>query len=270
MELIINLLLVLLLAALAGGLVNKLGYPAILGELIAGILFGPLSPIESLRILEATHDLELLAEVGVFLLLLYIGMEVNFKDLIRGSAASLLAAAGGFITPAVLGFLLVTSWGYSSTAGAVMGLTLGVTSLAVLSRILVDLKLLGTRVANVMIASSVISDTAALIGFGALLSLAGQGGIQIGAVLLSLGKAILFFGVTIYIGLKLLPLLGRLLQKFGVTERKVNFTLVLLVGLVFAWLAELAGLHSILGAFIAGIFMRGEVMRRRLSHEVTE
>lgn len=262
---IVNLLFVLLLAWVCGVLLARFGLPALLGELAAGIIFGP--PV--LGLLQTGPGLEILADLGVFLLLLYIGMEINYRELLRASATGLLTAAGGFLVPCILGYLYLTHQGHGAMAGLVLGLTMGITSLAVLSRVLVDLDLLGTRVANVMVAGAVISDTAGLVVFGLMLSMADEPAIRPGMVALALGKALVFFGLTILVGIKVFPTVGALLKKWGFKERTANFTILLLVGFIFAELAELANLHHILGAFLAGLFMRGEVLMRKISHDVT-
>ena len=81
------------------------------------------------------------------------------------------------------------------------------------------MKLLGTRLANVMIAAAVISDTLGLVSFAVLLTVTGQESAGWQSMALSLGKAVLFFGVTVLAGLKVFPLVGDLLKKTGVTGR---------------------------------------------------
>jgi Kef-type K+ transport system membrane component KefB len=262
---LVQLLLVLLVAWGSGTLAQRLGYPAILGELAAGILFGP----AVLGLLQPSEGLTVLAEVGVFLMMLYIGMEVDYRDLARASWGGLLAALGGFCVPMALGFFTARWFGYDAVAGLFLGLAMGVTSLATKSRILVDLNILGTRIAGVLFAGAMICDTAALVVFAAIMGLSSEQGIDFGNLSTVLGKAVLFFGVTILLGLRVFPAIGPLLRKIGFTERTANFTLVVMIGLVFAELAELAGLHAILGAFLAGMFLRDEVMKRKVSHEVT-
>lgn len=262
---LINLLLVLLLAAIGGAVANRLGYPSLMGEMFAGMLFGPML----LGWVHESEALRLLAEIGVFLMMLYIGIEVDHRDLMKASWAGVLAAVGGFVVPFVAGFWLVTFiYGYSLTSGLFIGLAMGVTSLATKSRALIELKLLGTRVANVMLAGALACDSLALIVFAGIVGIAGSASPDVLGVLMVPVKTLLFFGVAIWIGLRIFPLIGRLMRKFGFTERSTNFTLVVSVGLLFAELAELAGLHAIIGAFIAGLFIREEVLKRKVSHEV--
>lgn len=260
-----NLLLVLLVAAIGGAVAHRFGYPALMGEMVAGIIFGPMM----LGLLHESPGLDLLAEVGVFLMMLYIGIEVDHRDLMKASWAGLLTAAGAFLVPFAVGFWLMTQhYGQASIAGLFIGLAMGVTSLATKSRALMELKLLGTRMANVLLAAALICDTLALLVFAGITGFAESDGANFLKVAAILGKAIVFFGITMLIGLRVFPLIGKLFRKFGFTERAANFTMVVLVGLVFAELAEIAGLHSIIGAFIAGLFIREEVLQRKLSHDV--
>lgn len=264
---ILNLLLVLLAAWLAGNLASRVGYPSIFGELMAGIILGP--PL--LGLLESSEALEVLAEVGVLLMMLYIGMEIDPQDIFKASWAGTLAALGGFITPFVLSYWFVVALGGTVAAGLFVGIAAGVTSLATKSRILVDLKLLDTRIAHVLMAGALVSDTLALIVFAAILGVFEAGSLDVVNLGLVAGKAVLFFAATTFVGLKLFPPLWRQLKKMGWTSRTFNATLILLIALLFAELAELAGLHAILGGFLAGLFLReGTVLEPKLSRQLNE
>jgi Kef-type K+ transport system membrane component KefB/Trk K+ transport system NAD-binding subunit len=264
---LVNLLLVLLSAWIAGNLVSRLGYPSIFGELAAGIVLGP--PL--LGLLHSSEALNVLAELGVLLMMLYIGMEIDPKELFKASWGGMLAALGGFFTPFALVYLVVVTLGGTVAAGLFVGIAAGVTSLATKSRILVDLKLLDTRVAHVLMAGALISDTLALLVFAVIIGLFDASGLSVEGIVLVAGRAILFFGVVSFLGLKLFPPLWRRLNRAGLTGRTFNATLVLLLALLFAEFAELAGLHAILGAFLAGLFLReGTVLEPRLSHQLNE
>lgn len=264
---ILNLLLVLLAAWLAGNLAARLGYPSIFGELMAGIILGP--PL--LGLLQSSEGLEVLAEIGVLVMMLYIGMEIDPKDLFKASWAGTLAALGGFITPFLLCYWLIVAMGGTVAAGLFVGIAAGVTSLATKSRILVDLKLLDTRIAHVLMAGALVSDTLALIVFAAIIGVFEADGFSLGNLSLVAGRAVLFFAVVSFIGLKLFPPLWQRLRKIGLTNRTFNATLILLVALLFAELAELAGLHAILGGFLAGLFLReGTVLEPKLSRQLNQ
>src|SRR6056297_4001928 len=109
---ILNLLIILASAWLGGSAAKKLGYPAILGELIIGIILGP----AVLGLLETSEMISVLAEVGIILLMVYIGIEINFRDLGKASWPGLLAAIGGFVVPFVLGYYTIIYFGGSEVA----------------------------------------------------------------------------------------------------------------------------------------------------------
>jgi Kef-type K+ transport system membrane component KefB len=261
-----NLLLVLGAAWIAGRLAVRVGYPAVLGELMAGILLGP--PL--LGLLEPGAGLDVLGHLGIVLMMLYIGTEIDPDDLRRASVPGLLAAAGGFIVPAVLGFAVVLLFGGTVLAGLFVGIAVGVTSLATKSRILLDLNLLSTRIAYVLMAAALLSDTATLVAFAAIIGFVEAGGFDLAGTARVAGEAIGFFAVAAGIGLWVLPRLGRVLQERGIDDRMTNFAIVVTIGLGYAELAELAGLHAILGSFVAGMFLRRGMMGERLQREVNK
>lgn len=265
---LLNLLLVLLSAWIAGSVISRFGYPAIFGELLVGIVLGP--PL--LGLLHGGEALEVLAEVGVLLMMLYIGMEIDPKELFKASWGGFLAAIGGFITPFALTYVVVTMvFGGTLMAGLFVGIAAGVTSLATKSRILADLKLLDTRIAHVMMAGALVADSLSLVVFAAILSLVDVGTLEVSRLLIVGVEVTVFFVVTIFMGLKVFPIMWQQLSRFGLANRTFHATLLLLITILFAEMAELAGLHAILGAFLAGLFVReGIGVERRLANELTD
>lgn len=260
---ILNLLAVLLVAWLAGIAASKLGYPSVLGELLAGIILGP--PLFGL--LHGSDPLAILAELGILVMMLYIGMEIDPKELGKASKGGVLAALGGFITPFVLCYLAIIAAGGTAMAAIFVGVAAGVTSLATKSRILVDLHLLDTRIAHVLMAGALIADTLSLIIFAAVIGVAEAGAINLTSILLTIAKAAAFFLLAFLAGTKLVPPIARRVEKLGTTP---TFTFVLLIGFLFAEGAELADMHGVLGAFLAGLFLREQVFGRSLSHHLMD
>ena len=262
----LNLFTVLLAAWLAGWAASRMGYPAVLGELIAGVVLGP--PL--LGLLHGSEALYVLAELGVLLMMLYIGMEIDPGELKKASWAGLVSAIGGFFTPFILGWAVVVFFGGTNVVGLFVGVSAGVTSLAVNSRILLDLRILDTRISHVMMAGSLVSDILALLVFSTILGIVEIGSFAVDEMLIVIIKAAAFFGVTFLLGSRLFPYVGRLLTDAQLTGRTFNFTLVLIIAVFFGELAEIAGLHAILGAFIAGLFLRENVLGLTLSHELRD
>ncbi|PCR90333.1 cation:proton antiporter [Natrinema ejinorense] len=253
---ILSLLLVLSVAWVFGAFAERLGYPTMMGELFAGIAFGP----ALLGLLRPSELLSVLAELGVFLLMVYVGMEVDLRELFELGPQSLLIAFGAFVIPFGLGYAAGVWLGVSVGAALFLGLAMAATSLATKSRILADLDLLDTRIANVLLGGALASDVGVLIAFAGVNSYVTAGTLdptEIGWILL---QAIGFFAVTLVIGYRFLPIAWRYIERqrerYGFVDRTTAFTFALLVSLLFAQLATLADLHMIIGGFMAGMFLR--------------
>jgi len=226
------------------------------GELFAGIAFGP----ALLGLLHPSELLSVLSELGVFLLMVYVGMEVDLRELFELGPQSLLIAFGAFVIPFGLGYAAGIWLGISVGAALFLGLAMAATSLATKSRILADLELLDTRIANVLLGGALASDVGVLIAFAGVDSYVTAGGLdpnEIGVILL---QAFGFFAVTLLIGYRFLPIAWRYIERqrehYGFVDRTTAFTFALLVSLLFAQLATLADLHMIIGGFMAGMFLR--------------
>ncbi len=287
MELQIVTLLLVLLAAWAGGSVAaRLGYPAVLGELMIGILIGPAmlgllgdgSLVNEWIGTDGGYDaLNVLAQAGVLLLMLYIGMEIDPKELGKASWGGFLAAIGGFIAPFLMGWGVVLLFADSlpegmnpHIAGMFVGIAAGVTSLATKSRILMDLKILDTRIAHVMLAGALIADTLSLLVFAGVLGFADTLSLEVMALVKVAARAVLFFGISAVVGIWVLPFVFKQLQRFGIKHRGIYFTLMLVIALAFGEGAELAGLHAILGTFVAGLFLQEGMLDPKLNRELNE
>lgn len=262
----ILMLALVLAAALVGGRVaSRLGYPPILGEIVAGIVLGP--PV--IGLLQRTEAIDVLGEFGVLLMMLYIGMHLDLADLKRASVPGFLAALGGFIVPTAAGMILMLTVGRTFLEALFVGLAMGVTSLATKSRILVDLKILDTRIAHVLVAGALLSDVAVLLIFAAVVGGDVTEGVTLGVALLTGVRALAFALGAAIVGMWLLPTLKRLSGNREL-DRGTMFLAVVVFGLGFAYAAELAGVHAILGAFVAGLFIDKKIMEPKVSNDVQQ
>jgi Kef-type K+ transport system membrane component KefB len=142
-----------------------------------------------------------------------------------------------------------------------LGTALAITAVPVAVRIFIDLGQLDTRVGKTVIAAALWDDLLSLFLLALLLAAIGEdfsGSFQTGAALLLLGKAVLFFAVTIPVGFIVFPLIGRYLRHLHFPE--VDFSMLLIAALAYAVFAETMGLHFILGAFLAGMFFHPKVV----------
>lgn len=264
-EEILMLVLVLAAALVGGRVADRFGYPTILGEIIAGIVFGP--PV--LGILARNEAIDILGEFGVLVMMLYIGMHLDLGHLRRASRPSLLAATGGFLVPASAGVFLMLAAGRTFLEALFVGLGLGVTSLIINSRILVDLKILDTRIAHVLVAGALLADVAVLVVFAAVVGPDARDGVSVQSALFAGARALAFGLGAWLVGRWLLPALKRMFGERDLDKGAV-FLAVIILGLTFAYAAELAGLHAILGAFVAGLFIDRKIMEPKTSRDVQQ
>ncbi len=250
------LVLLLALAWVAGTLVTRLGYPAILGELGVGIVFGP--PL--LGVLKPSPALTLLGTLGTLFLMLLVGMRIDVRDLAKASGPALLIAVGGFATTFAIGYFVSTGlFGRSTNEGLIVGVAISNTALATLPRILLDLDLIEARVGQFLAAVSLLTVAILMTAFAVVDSVVKAGAVDFGRLGVVLLKVLIFFAGATALGLVVFPRLRPILRRLGLTGRTHSFAVTMLIGILFAGLAFKAGLAVILGAFIAGIFLREDM-----------
>jgi Kef-type K+ transport system membrane component KefB len=250
--LIVNLLLILCVAWALGSLFSRFGLPAMLGELLAGVVLGP--PL--LGVVMSSPALELLAELGIFFVMFHSGMEMDPRELLEHLWPSLGVALGGFLIPYALGTLTAILFGATHYQALFVGMGVSITAIAVQAVILHSMKIHRSQVGHVIIGAAIVDDILALISLSTLLGLARTGAIEAAGIAVILLKVVLFFGITIFFGEVVLPrFTKRLTDKGGKA-----FTFAMAAALLLAYFAELAGLHLVIGAFLAGQFVRREIM----------
>jgi Kef-type K+ transport system membrane component KefB len=258
---LVALAVMLLVAKLGGELFERLGQPAVLGELIGGIILGNLvlfgftlaEPLKTNEVIAA------LAEIGVIILLFEVGLESDLKEMMEVGWSSLLVAVLGVIAPFFLG------WGVSAyfvpeaprLAHIFIGATLCATSVGITARVFKDLGKLATREARIILGAAVIDDVLALmilaVVAGAIKATATGGALSLWGVGLIAGKALVFLIGAIAVGKLVVP---RLLRGAGRLESGgVLLTLALSFCLLLSWAAAKVGLAPIVGAFAAGLVL---------------
>ena len=260
---IINLLMVMVIVWTTGVLFRKIKQPPVLGELLAGLIFGP--PL--LGIIKPDETITVLSELGVFFLMFYAGLETNPFELKRMTKMSVIVAIGGFFLPFFSGFAVSILMGLPYITALFIGMALSITAIAVNARILTDLKIVRYRVTPVIIGASIIDDILSLTLFTIIVDLAAGNDALIGFNLfILLLKVAAFFGISHLIGMLLYP---KFSKYFSSREAK-GFTFALIMALFFGVLAEIAGLHIILGAYMAGLFVREGIVSKELFQKIND
>lgn len=256
-----QLLLVLMVTIwLFGKLFRAMNLPVIFGELLGGVVVGPL--VFGL-VTPDNEIVKILAELGAFFLMLHAGLETDPQKLFHASRKSLLISIVGIIFPALGGFFLAKFLGFGVIESLFIGISLSTTAIAVSVRLFKDFKIMGTHVANITIGAAVIDDIIALILFSVVLNIANTGSINLQEIVFMLAKVILFFTIVLIGGVKNSKYLGKIVEKQG-------FTSTLVVALLLGMFAELIGLHAIIGAFLAGLFIQEEIINKKIYNKIED
>lgn len=258
---LITVILEILAAAwLLGYIFSRLGLPFVLGELLAGLIIGP--PL--LGLVSYSETLEFLAEFGIFFVMFYAGMELDPRILLKNAWPSITVALGGFVIPFALGVGVTYLFGGTAFQCLFVGMGISVTAIAVQAVVLQSMRINRSQLGHVIIGAAIVDDILSLMGLSVLLSLARHGTVDVAQLLILLVKVGAFFGITVVLGVFVMPPFTRRLTD----EAGKAFTFAIAVGLAMAHLAELAGLHHIIGAFVAGQFVRRGIVTDEIYHTI--
>ncbi|HDN65758.1 MAG TPA: cation:proton antiporter [Methanosarcinales archaeon] len=246
MHVLLALLLIIFLAKIFGELVERAGFPSILGEIIAGIVFG-------LLFLHPESDaLLFFSELGAIFLLFTAGYkEINLRELKTVSKVAVVPTICDVVVAYSFGFLLGRVFGFGFMESLFMGVAFSPTSIGVSVRTLIDLEYLSTKVGSTMLASAILDDLIGIFMFSVVVSIAADQQIPSYIQLLWIAARMLcFIAVMILLGWKIFPALFEYVYRMRVKES--IFAFVVMIALFSAYLAEAFGLHSVIGAFIGG------------------
>lgn len=259
----LNLLMMMVIIWTTGVICRLIKQPPILGELTAGIIFGP----TFLGIIVPNDMINTLSELGAFFLMFYAGLETNPIKLKQNGMKSSLVGVFGFIVPFGLGYAVCHFFGMGVSKSLFVAMGMSITAIAVNARVLHDMGLTKKRVTPVIIGASIIDDIMSLAFFTAIIETATHNGVFNLFIFAEMGvRVIVFFAITITVGIYVYPKIGRY---FSAREAK-GFTFALIMALLFGVMAEAAGLHIIIGAYLAGLFVREGVVDRELFNKISD
>ncbi len=251
-------LAVLLLLAKISSLIEKVGQPAVLGELVMGVILGNLILI-GLDVFEPVkHDqiILFLAELGVVILLFQIGLESKLEQMREVGLRAFGVATVGVIVPFALGYYVgkLLMPGLETNAYLFLGATLTATSVGITGRVFRDLGKLQTPEAQIVLGAAVIDDVMGLIILAVVSAIVTTGVVSTGEISWITTEAILFLVGAIFLGQWSAPWIGKGFAHIH-TGIGMKFTIAISFCLIFAYLAHLVGLAPIVGAFAAGLLL---------------
>jgi Kef-type K+ transport system membrane component KefB len=252
-------LAVILLGAKVFSLVEKLGQPAVLGEILFGVLLGNLTLVGVSAFEPIRHDgfVQFLSQLGVILLLFQVGLETTVEDMQKVGWRAFLVATIGVIAPFTLGTFLVGPLvmpGMSFNAYLFLGATLTATSVGITARVFQDLGRLNTPEARIVLGAAVIDDVMGLIILAVVSLIVTTGAAGIGTISWITAKAFIFLAGSLVVGRFLAPLNNQLFSRIH-TGIGMKLALALSTCLLMAYVASMIELAPIVGAFAAGLVL---------------
>ncbi|WP_150270425.1 cation:proton antiporter [Paenibacillus tepidiphilus] len=245
MEFILTLMLILLFTKLAGDLSVRLGQPAVLGKLLAGIILGP----AVLGWVQDGEFIHYMSEIGVLLLMFIAGLETDLEQLRRNWKSAVAVAVGGIVLPFLGGLGIGEAFGFAYHNSLFLGVALSATSVSISVQVLKEMDRLNSPEGTTILGAAVVDDILVVILLAVLMSFFGTGS-DISLSLL-IGKKVIFFAVALLFAWLLVPRIMKWFAPLRVTETTV--TAALIICFAYAYFAERMGMAGIIGSFMAGI-----------------
>jgi Kef-type K+ transport system membrane component KefB len=258
---LLGVAVILIVAKLCGEVFERIGQPAVLGELVAGILMGNLALVgfTAVEPLKTNETISALAEIGVIILLFEVGLESNLGEMLEVGWSSLLVAVAGVIVPFFLGWGVSAYFipGEARLGHIFIGATLCATSVGITARVLKDLGRLQTRESRIILGAAVIDDVLGLLILavvaGAIKAAATGAALSLPDIAIITGKALAFLFGAVAVGHYVTPHIFRRAGRFE--SRGVLLALSISFCFLLAWAASKVGLATIVGAFAAGLVL---------------
>jgi Kef-type K+ transport system membrane component KefB len=254
-------LVLLIVTRFFGEFSVRLKQPALVGELLAGIVVGLVVTRFSgaFPVLSGVPDNEVftaITDLAIFFIMLLGGLEMRPRDLGRATGRALPIAIGGVVLPLLAGYLLGQYFIPDSPArfaqSMFIGVALAITAVPVTVKVLIDIGKLDTKPGQVIVAAALFDDVFSLVLLAVLTAIARTGEIPAAAELAWLGtKVLAFFAIAFVLGRFVLPRVGETLRRLQLEYIEISVLLAWALGL--AVLAEALGMHFVVGAFMAGL-----------------
>jgi len=262
--LLVALVAIFVATKILGEIAQRLGQPAVLGELLAGILLGG----SVLGIVNANDPvIRVMSEIGVIVLLFETGLHTELRSLLSVGSAAITVGLAGVVIPFGLGYASAVLFGIPPVPALVCGAALCATSVGISARVLSDLGRLETLEGRVVLGAAVLDDIVGLVILSIVASVVGGASVSVLSVTRIATVAVLFVVAAVVIGIRVAG------PAFGVVERIRSAGSLGLFGLSFAFalalLANLVGSALIIGAFAAGIVLFGIPQRQAIEKATT-
>lgn len=259
---ILALFLILASAKLMAEIFERIKQPAVVGEILAGVIIGP----SLLGWVQPNDIIGTIAEMGVIFLLFMVGLETKPQDIFRVGFRAFMVAVLGVIFPFIAGYLIAIWWDGSFVEAMFIGAALVATSVGITARVLGSIGLLDRQTSRIILGAAVIDDILGLIILSVVSGL-GKGGVDLAALAKTAGLAIAFTVVVGLFGSKVFNRLGPKIENLRSGNSTFAFGLILCLGLSVASLYF--GVAAIIGAFLAGMALAETTEGNHKMHQLT-
>ena len=266
-----NLLILLVISKVFGEIFERFKQPAMIGEIIAGIIVGP----SLLNIIHRTEDIKVISELGIFLLVIIAGLEINFDDILKSlKGKNIIVSILAFFLPIFSGFAVGHFFGKEIMTTVFIGLCVAITALPVSIRILMDLGKINSYIGQKIISVAIFDDVLALIILGLILNIKDTD-MEVGTIIKNASISLLKLSIFLTILSLTYFLIRKLSNRENYLERQLNKILLLLKGkeslfaiffvfvLLFATITESLGFHFIIGAFFAAMLINENLVGKK-------
>jgi Kef-type K+ transport system membrane component KefB len=211
-------------------------------------------------------QVSILVDIGMVMVMLIAGLGTELEELIKSGKFSATTALGGVVLPFLLGFYTGKLFNYDTLACLFLGASLSITAVAVVAKSLYDLKLLRSRIGTTIMGAAVIDDVIGVLILSILVSIIKHAELpSVLKLVIIIGKSLLFLGISGAVGLKVIP---KVINKLHISK-EFKLGSILMIVLTYSVLAHIAGLHEIIGAFVAGLILRKTLTDQEIGDLVT-
>lgn len=258
---LLSLLIVFIAAKVGAELFERLKQPAVVGEILAGVLIGP----QVLKWVQPAETLTLLSELGVLFLLFSVGLETRPSELRRVGKPALLAAVGGVVVPFVLGYGTMLAFRSGQIVALFVGTAMVATSVGITARVLAALGVLNVRPSRIVLGAAILDDILGLLVLAIVSSFA-KGEVQIAQIVTTVVASLAFVGVVLVFGGRAVGRALPSIERLRIGHSLYVGAIVLCLGL--AVVAGWVGVAAIIGAFLAGTALAETAEETGLHHRI--
>ena len=247
-EFIIGLVVLLVGAKLLGEVAERIGLPSVIGYIFTGIIAGPM-----MLGISTADDVSAFAQLGIILMLFVTGFEQgNIEELLHNIKAIASVSWIGYFVPYAAAMAVALGFGFTMNQALLLGMIMAATDSGITLKSINSVGKLGTRAGKTMLGVTVMDGTTGLIIFTAIMTYLSVGRLdflELGSVVVSI---IVFLLVFLLIQ-RFIPMLINRVEHLTVEQAEFSFAFIFMI--LIAWLAEVFGLHGIIGAFLAGVVL---------------